>query len=211
MVWYRTIPLPNEKRNNDGERTHYPDRAKCDPDLYKALQKIIQDNNRNVEAIRKAGVLPTTTFYEALLTLDMIPRQAWLEEASNCIQDCDVLFLDPDNGLQVQSVSPGSMKAPKYVFWDDFSFYEPERSLIIYQHRWQKTSYEKLAKQQVDQLHAMFKSRDIYALSYSPDRIFYVIPAQKDSLLSEKVESFLNDNCWKQYFALVTSKTERPH
>src|SRR3989344_836233 len=209
IVWYL---VPDEHHNNDGGLIDYPNRASCDPELYATLQRILREENRNIGAIRKAGILPTKTFYEIPLTFERVPivergayRRSWLKAASEYVRDCDVLFLDPDNGLQVKSKGPGSAQAQKYVFWEDFSFYQPEQSLIIYQQRWQRTAYEKLAKQQIDQLHTIFKCRDIYALSYSPDRIFYVIPVKGDSLLSEKVRSFLNDDYWKQYFTLVAS------
>ena len=50
--------------------------------------------------------------------------------------DCDIVFLDPDNGLNVKSVKPGSPKSPKYVWLHEASDYIASgKSVIFYNHR----------------------------------------------------------------------------
>ncbi len=48
----------------------------------------------------------------------------------------DIVFLDPDNGLLVKSVSTGSVKSNKYVISNEIAeYYAAGKSVIIYNHR----------------------------------------------------------------------------
>ena len=47
----------------------------------------------------------------------------------------DLLFFDPDNGLEVPSVPRGRRGSSKYLYWPEVaSAFEAGHSLIIYQH-----------------------------------------------------------------------------
>jgi hypothetical protein len=62
-------------------------------------------------------------------------RVKWLSRALAATAECDLVFLDPDNGLETPSVPKHSRKAGKYVFWDELiSFWKRGQSLVVYHH-----------------------------------------------------------------------------
>jgi len=214
IIWYL---VPDEQHNDDGNKTSYLDHDKehptklnvkryrnLDPELYDKLRKIVKDENRNVAAIRVNDILSTSTnvFFEE--HVPRFDRKEWLQGAHDLVQSCDILFLDPDNGLQVKRMK----KPSKHVFWDNLSVYSSSQSLIIYQHR-QRKSLNAQIEEQTRELREKIGNRKIYTLTFSPnpdkkpepkpDRIYYIISSINDSRLPEKeLQRFCNE--WKGLF-----------
>ncbi len=151
VVWYLT---PDESHNSDGRHIGYleptPKNAKafrvCDPSLYDTLAEIVRGGARNVSAIRQRRVLPDdTVFYERLLdlgrqTLDpkrvsrIQARQQWVHGAVQATEDCDVVFVDPDNGIGTTAQASSRFGA-KYVLLEELIPYlERGQTLVIYHH-----------------------------------------------------------------------------
>ena len=90
------------------------DQKPCDPALFHVLLRMIRDGERSVRAVRERGVLPRrTAFYEQRLFYADMPgvgrtaterrlehRKAWAWDALAATRGCDVVFADPDNGLE---------------------------------------------------------------------------------------------------------------
>lgn len=147
VIWYL---FSDENHNSDGRHVSYlkdPDLARLDPDLHAALGKIVKNNRRNVRAIAASGILPAdTTFFSTtihdrkneirlLRAARARKRAIWLKKALASAKDHQLVFLDPDNGLETASVQHHSPKSGKYVFWNEVTeFWEAGHSLIIYHH-----------------------------------------------------------------------------
>jgi len=152
VVW---CLVPCESHNKDGKHLGYlgkeQEYGKCYPPLLASLRQMFgprasQGLERSIRAIESSDILPAGTrfFSECLVyrpTMSIIERgvlkDQWLARALDRTSNADIVFLDPDNGIECRSVSRGSLRAPKYVFWDDIAaFAEPNRrqSLVIYHH-----------------------------------------------------------------------------
>ena len=75
-----------------------------------------------------SGALPPgTAFFTKELLFDRAERprerrdkrRDWLEKALARVADAEVVFVDPDNGCEILSVGPLSLKEPKYAYYDD--------------------------------------------------------------------------------------------
>lgn len=145
VVWYF---VRDETHNFDGKHIGYlmPRNESlyraCDPDLYDRM-KLLMDGVRGVQAIEESGALPAgTAYFSEPLVLDdaftvgrAARREQWLSRASEAMSGADVVFLDPDNGLEVSSVGSSSSKAAKYVLMDDLNtLVKPHQSVVIYHH-----------------------------------------------------------------------------
>lgn len=146
VVWYL---FNDETHNGDGRHTSYlrsPIFAALDPALYQSLAELVAADRRSVRAIASAGILPKdTVFFDApIARSDGLARPApqrarqrasWLRRALAATNACDLVFFDPDNGLETASVARHSPKGGKYVFWDELlPFWDRGQSLIIYHH-----------------------------------------------------------------------------
>jgi hypothetical protein len=146
VVWCR---YANESHNSDGRHISYlrdPSFARLDPPLHASLNNIISRSKRTVRAVAHSGILPADTVYVTELISDKPeirrtrPQRAqtralWLRKALIATEGSQVVFFDPDNGIEVASVQRHSPKSGKYVFWDELMpFWYRGQSLLIYHH-----------------------------------------------------------------------------
>ena len=222
VVWYL---FPNEK-NADGRLIGYLKKDRwnlrdCDRVIYNKLKKIvITDKDRRVKRIKEDDVLPSCrNFYEEKLEFKNTPvfnatirnqrkesREKWLEGAYDAMTNCEVVFVDPDNGLEVKSTPKLRKKGPKYTFFDDLKCYwEHDKSLVIYQHLNMEAKKEKQLRYRIEQIKAHFKpyfgGLALYYKRGKP-RFFIVLPSKKHKgVLFNRAKHFCNGP-WGQHFDL---------
>ena len=225
VVWYL---VPDEGHNQDGKHIQYlvPSASNqekfriCDPVLYDVLGRIVRSGQRDVSSIRKFGVLPAgTRFYERPLTFDRLfgagvgvqrrrneVRNDWLKVALESTASCDLVFIDPDNGLEVK-VGAHQRRGPKYSFFNELvPFSNRGQSLVVYHHMSRRGS----ATQQVMCRLAQIEDRlglGAFALLYhrGSARAFFVVPVEEHGeVLRSRIEKFL-EGPWARHFEVVTA------
>lgn len=139
--WYRT---PDEDHNEDGRFTQYAydnTYRDCDPQLWASLAQILDANQRQVESLETPAILDAV-FFDKSLDFSNVPfrereekRADWHSRALAALDGCEIVFVDPDNGLMVPSARR-SKKANKYVLPEElFDYYQQGASVIYYQHK----------------------------------------------------------------------------
>lgn len=143
--WYL---VPSEDDNNDGRFTDYLFQdgplQRCDPGLIGILRRIVGGKNRNVAALEASGVIPKAKYYSA--SLNYQPRQprqnrdareVWFKNSLSTLNGYNLIFVDPDNGLQTKSCAPYGKKGSKYVLTEEVRRYyvEQRKTVILYNHR----------------------------------------------------------------------------
>jgi hypothetical protein len=147
VIWYLT---EHAESNNDGRRrihlvaTGWED---LDPDLLAAMREIENalpsQDKLNLSLIEAAGILPlSTTYFSEPLPGGLgtarqraAERAAWFESARKAVADCDLVFLDPDNGLEVRSVPVTSPLSGKYATVAEVAaLLRTGAGVVLYQH-----------------------------------------------------------------------------
>ena len=107
-----------------------------DPELYKGLQSLMSgSDNRAVRLIEQSNLLPNTRFYSNPISNDKHERQRWLDDLVQAANEADLVFLDPDNGMEVKSKPFGTAHSNKFAFWHEVNrLWDEGKSLLIYQH-----------------------------------------------------------------------------
>lgn len=97
----------------------------------------------HLSLIEESEILPNGTafFSEPLPDLTGPPhkrlpeRTAWFTRAQEAVRGCELVFLDPDNGLEVRSVGPSSRLSGKYATVAEIdSLLSAGAGIIFYQH-----------------------------------------------------------------------------
>ena len=183
----------DEHHNKNGRHVEYQSHpAKWrhyDPELYDGLQKIIDSGIRNVHLIERSGLLPNTTFHNApvpvagTLAERRKSRAAWYEQIKMTFADSDLIFIDPDNGLETAGFSAGAKLAGKSVSITELvALSKPGRTLIVYHHQTRRKGghVEELSHWSARLRGAGFKTVNaIRSGAYSP-RAFFLLNASPD-------------------------------
>ncbi len=164
--WYM---YPDEAHNGDGRHVSYLRNqiySGLDPTLYRTLGSLVANGRRSVLAVRQSGALPSDTLHFAKPVPRRAPgcgsdatagdRRAWALNATVALADADLVFLDPDNGIEIASLAPNSPKAGKYVLWEEIAgHWMRGQSLLVYHH----LNRTKSVAAQVVELKAGFRER----------------------------------------------------
>lgn len=132
--------LTGDDGGGDGNRLNYLDKPSrwrnYDAELYDSLRRLRQPGaSRSVTYADKWGLVPGATYFNEALKGDNNQRTAYFNAAFRALRGCDVLFFDPDNGIEVQSTNRGKRGSAKYVYWSELSeAYGNGHSLLVYQH-----------------------------------------------------------------------------
>jgi hypothetical protein len=114
----------------------------------------------------------------------------------------DVVFADPDNGLETK-VRATAKRGPKYAFYDDLeAFFSAGKSLVVYQHVSRAgTAEEQLAKRFGEIAERLGAAR-IWALWFRriSARFFFVIPQGKHFDCLFRQSQALLDGPWGRHF-----------
>lgn len=132
--------LTEDDERSDGEFRRYLQEPKKwrhhDPQLYDALSKLLQnDHVRHVSHAAAWELLPGATYFEHVFTDSATDRTRAMEKAAEHLSRCPIIFIDPDNGIEVGSVSFGAKGSRRYVYWQELkALFQRGHSLLIYQH-----------------------------------------------------------------------------
>lgn len=196
VVWYL---YPDPCKETDGLHLDYLSEKKrdkfrpTDPELYDALAQLVQDGARSVQEVQRRAILPPDTcFYATPLsfaeqkkgTREAIDqriryREQWLQGALDATKDCDIVFFDPDNGLEVKSTAFHQDKGAKFTFYRELlPFWERGQSLVIYQHKNMHETPEKQIQGRIEELQTNLPNANLINSFKYPaygGRIFFLI------------------------------------
>lgn len=139
--------FPDESHSGDGGHREYLKRPnewkRFDPELFEALLKIDKEGRLDVCALEDAAVLPSAVFAHDLLPravrhFSLLPaaRSAWLAEVKSRLKDCNLVFLDPDNGIAPPGLRLTRRSAGKSVMIEEIrDLQEGGRALVVYHHQ----------------------------------------------------------------------------
>jgi hypothetical protein len=132
--------LTPDDDGTDGKFISYlekPERwPRYDPELFYGIKKLLINNTkRNVALIEQTDLLPHAVYFSDYVPDRAADRMSWFNSLIRTARESDIVFLDPDNGLEVKSVLYGRKNSSKYLFWRELkALWSEGKSLLIYQH-----------------------------------------------------------------------------
>jgi len=229
VVWYRPNPeliasesvhdgryiaylCPKQKNVSEKQKQEY---RCCDPPLYDGLREIVKRCDRRIKAVEETDLLgPDTVFYghpipnpgERARGEDRVrARLGWVQGALQATDGCDIVFLDPDNGLEPKGTPITSAKAPKYAYLEEVGKWSKRgQSLVIYHHLGRHRPHPEQIEGWLECLRDEFEPHDIFALRFrrGTSRAFFVLAtAGHAGVLRERAKA-LTAAPWSKHFNL---------
>ena len=208
VIWYKTIPGTRENAQNHGKFIRFLDESDennrrfkaCDGDLYEALRHVVEPV-RSIDALQRvlagqcpdfrAGVplLPGAAYWSKDENVrhgkkkSTCPRADWFQSAFEATAGCDLVFLDPDNGIECANLRPTQGKSRKYVFRCEVGkLISRGQSVVVYHHTGFKVPAEKQVRQHLRILADKIKPSDRpFGVLFHRGvcRAFLILPVQK--------------------------------
>lgn len=188
--------LTEDDDSRDGHRVDYLQDPTVwrgfDPSVFDCLRTAVWDRKeRNIRSIEESGLLTGMSFYSALLTDRPDQRAEYFDGFLECSHGKELVFFDPDNGLEIKSVKYGRKGASRYLFMREVSrFFAAGHSLLVYQHIPPKPR-DQYINDQVSRLTRETGSSSVYV--FHTQRVAFFLVSQCDhvvrfSEIASKVE-----------------------
>lgn len=136
IVWM----LTPDDGSTDGEKQSYLSKPqkwdKHDKNLYYSLQELaLFDDSNKLSLLENTNLLLGSSFYSAIVPDNSTARIFWFNNLLMHTENKDLVFFDPDNGVEVKSKLYGTKDSSKYLYWNEVeAVWKKGNSLIIYQH-----------------------------------------------------------------------------
>jgi hypothetical protein len=134
-----TADTPPDDRP-DGAKKTYLDQPNqwghFDPDVFEELTSVRQHPGvRRLRLIERSGIIPKALFFNEHLSDRTDLRDSFFEAAWDHLKRAQLIFFDPDNGLDVKSKPSGRAGSSKYLFRNEVAeTYKRGHSVLVYQH-----------------------------------------------------------------------------
>ncbi len=142
--WYKVTPKKIGGQD-DGKYINYLSKPNIyrlyDPFLFDSLCHIVcVENDRRISRIEKENLFCAKYFSDEI----GLNRYIWHQNALQQTDGSDVVFLDPDNGLETINMFHVGNATDKHVKWEELKdYYIKGQNVILYQHRPQMTTKQK--------------------------------------------------------------------
>jgi hypothetical protein len=135
VCWMLTAP----DSRTDGRHLAYLDNPakfrSFDHELFDWLQQTMrQYPDRRIARIEATDLLAGVVYFAELLADGHAHRRTWFANCRRQLEACDLIFFDPDNGLE-RSVAHGRRHSHKFLYWAEVrETFAAGASVLVYQH-----------------------------------------------------------------------------
>jgi hypothetical protein len=181
VCWMLT---PDDGRT-DGSFTDYllqPDKWRhFDPPLFDHLTELVLHQHlRDVRGVETVAILPYCRFAPGVLPDDAEGRASYFETFAGVTEGCDLIFFDPDNGIEVLSKPYGRKDSSKYLYWHEIEdSFRAGHSLLIYQH-FPRVKRDPYIRSKARELAEKTGAEEV--LSFRTPRVLFLLAPQEERL-----------------------------
>lgn len=195
ICWMMTA----DDSGRDGNKRQYlnqPQRWRhFNPALYDELNILLSSHNSpTIKQIEALSSLQSFTYFNTYITDNLTERKTYMAQALQRLNDCDILFFDPDNGLNV-SIKKGNKNSSKYLYRDEVqAFYSTGKSLLIYQH-YPRISRPLFEQSIANELQELCPASSIHIIASHHVAFFLVLNPKHPELKAAtcRLEAHIND------------------
>jgi len=132
--------LTDRDERSDGSNRRYLQQPEAwqgfDPELFEVLKTVPNPpSEADLQRVERQGLIPEAIYFEDLTPDAMTERNKFHHDCSAGLARANLVFFDPDNGLEVPSRWKGRKGSSKYVYQDEIAAHSAAgRSALIYQH-----------------------------------------------------------------------------
>lgn len=172
-----------------------------DAPLFDCLAVWLSHGRRSIQHFEASGLLPRALYFSDLLLDSVAAREQYFHRVTTALNGADVLFFDPDKGLEVRSVRVGNAGSSRYLYWSELErAWKTGASLIVFQH-YSRESRRRFADRLLEQLRRRTSAPLLFGL-HSAHVLFLVAAHARHESRIEKAASLI-DRRWPGELTLI--------
>ncbi len=189
--------LTRDDDRSDGNRINYlrqPEKWRnFDTSLYQYLQdNVLLRKIRDVKILETSDILTNCSFYSEIVDDNIELREIYFNRCLEFAKHSNLIFFDPDNGLEVKSVPFGKKNSSKYLYWREVTAsFKAGHSILIYQH-FPRMNRESYINNLVLQFKAITEAKRIFYYKTRHVVFFLLAQPKHESLFIESNANILN-------------------
>jgi len=193
---------------DDTSYWHNPKRwRRFDPELFDFLTRCrAHPEFRTVRMAREWNLIPNALFWEELLRDDVPSRKTYFEGALTALRETDLIFFDPDMGLEIPSKKFGLKGSSQHVFLDEVHrAFGSGHSVLIYQH-YPRENRQAVWNRRAEQLAESLRRQSIRG--FATAHVLFLLAAQPGHMAAVDRASYALLQRWASEFEQLILTTE---
>jgi hypothetical protein len=181
-----------------------------DAELHDGLRRLLRRRRKpRVSLIESSDLLPRTSYFSMPVPDGCEEREVWRSHLLEAASGKDLVFLDPDNGIEIPSRPIGRKSSSKYAAWSDIqSVWDLGCSVLVYQH-FARRPREAFAQSLVDELHRHTNAPAVHALRTANVLFLLVTQPRHEAAVAEFLSTSLP--AWYGQIDPLELKVSVPH
>ena len=182
--------LTPDDGHTDGRFTEYLSRPEAwrpfDPNLFDKLREAVAiQGKRDVRYAKEMALIPSAQFYNKVLPDDCAGRSRYFESFWGMTEGCDLIFFDPDNGMEVKSKPYGRKGSSKYLYWHELGeAFSKGFSILVYQH-FRRIKRDRFMRQMAEEMGNRTGVRSVYSFR-TAHVAFFLLPLESQVAVFER-------------------------
>lgn len=151
-----------------------------DPPLFDLLARSVSADGRDVQSLERSDLLPGARFHSTPLPREPEDRSAYFQRMLASFGDLDLVFFDPDVGLEGERVPSRRADSVRYLAWDELvRTYGAGHSVLVYQH-FPREPHRLFVEQRVRELLARTGAPEAHSFRWSAAHVVFLLAVQPD-------------------------------
>ncbi len=213
--WY----LTEDDTRTDGKFIDYLEKhefMRCDEELHGFLVQALANSRRHVNELKRFERFSEVAAYDSVLCVEHIDalsergriqrvnhRNNWFDNSLEHLEKCELVFCDPDNGIETKSVSPTGKDSVKFTYVSEINkMLSTGKSVIVYNHRDRSPDcdYKARLKDIHNKMSGNTQLRVIRFNRYSVRDYMFFIQEYHAQEIDSRIDYLLNDRNWNRLF-----------
>lgn len=163
-----------------------------DPELFDELREAVAVNGvRRVSVVEESNLLPQSRFFCEMLSDNLEARKLYFESFRSIASECDLIFFDPDNGMEVKTKPKGCKDSSKYLYWSELvDAFLTGKPVLVYQH-FPRLKRDVFISEMARELADRTGATAVYSFRTASVVFFLILPETRPSIDEQFISSVI--------------------
>jgi len=206
IVWMATHDNGNVRKGDIGYFDKLEKYKKYNENLFNELNGLVKNGKKNIESVKNIETLRKYTSCSEILEDNEIQRKEYFEGVYACAKDSDLVFFDPDKGIEIPSCKSGKRSSSKYIYWKEIEkIWEMEKDILIYQHFRRYEEHYPFALELIEKCQRRLSNVKIVPF-VTRDVLFLFLTRKSNDVISN-IKAMVFSK-WENEFKIIIAKSE---